>query len=268
MQNVDGRLHKQRQRRDGRDAVAAVAKPIAAEARLLCLDEFQVNDIADAMLLGRLFEALVSHGTFIVVSSNTDPERLYEEGLNRRLFLPFIKFIEAGLEIITVAGQLDYRLKRLAEENVYVFPLGHAAGEHVQRLWEKLTDGESGASLKIEVQSRAVKVPLAWHRLARFSFEALCDAPLGAQDYLALASRFDVIFIENIPVLDRWRLDAARRLTLLIDTLYDAEAKVVISAEAAAADLARGVKGFERTASRLEEMQSAEYWRAKKGLFS
>jgi cell division protein ZapE len=268
MQDVHGRLHKLRQGGHGRDAVTAVAKQIAAEVRLLCLDEFQVNDITDAMLLGRLFEALVSHGTFIVVSSNTEPKRLYEEGLNRQLFLPFIKFIEAGFEIITVAGQLDYRLKRITEEGVYVFPLGHEAGAHVRRLWEKLTEGESGAPLDIEVQGRTLKVPIAWNRLARFSFEALCEAPLGAQDYLALANRFDVIFIENIPVLDRRGLDAARRLTLLVDTLYDAEAKVVISADAPLAGLVRGVKGFERTASRLEEMQSAGYWNGKKSLLS
>jgi cell division protein ZapE len=260
MQDVHRRLYDLRQREHGPDAVAQVATSLAGEAQILCLDEFQVHDIADAMLLGRLFEALIAKDVLIVASSNTKPEQLYEEGLNRQLFLPFIKLIKDRFEPIRVAGGVDYRLKRIAGEQVYVTPLGEKAQRHVQHLWEKLTDGERGRPRELKVQGRSMMVPLAAHGAARFTFEALCEKPLGAADYLTLARQFDTIFIEKVPVLGGLRRDARKRMIKLIDTLYDARVRVVISAEAPASLLAADIKEFERTASRLEEMQGKDYW--------
>jgi cell division protein ZapE len=260
MQNVHGRLYDLRQREHGADAVAQVATSLAGEAQILCLDEFQVHDIADAMLLGRLFEALIARDVSIIASSNTEPERLYEEGLNRQLFLPFIKLIKDRFEPLKVEGGIDYRLKRIAGEQVYLTPLDEKAQRHVQQLWEKLTDGERGTPMELKVLGRSIMVPLAAHGAARFSFEALCEKPLGSADYLALARQFDTIFIEKVPVLGGRRRDARKRMIKLIDTLYDARVRVVISAEAPPSLLAADVKEFQRTASRLQEMQGKDYW--------
>jgi cell division protein ZapE len=255
MQDVHARLHALRRRPSGAEAVAEVAKAIASAAKLLCLDEFQVNDITNAMLLGRLFEALIAEDVFIVVSSNTQPERLYEDGLNRQLFLPFIALMKARFELIDVKGSTDYRLKRMTGEEVYVWPLVEKADKHLQRLWEMLTEGTGGEPLDMRVKGRILHVPQAARGMARFSFKALCEAPLASADYLALAYRYQTIFIEQVPRLGE-RRDAARRFITLIDILYDAHVRVVISAAAPPSELAPGLIDFERTASRLQEMQS------------
>jgi cell division protein ZapE len=260
MQDVHARLGALRREPNGADAVGEVAEGIASTAKLLCLDEFQVNDITDAMLLGRLFEALIEKDVFIVVSSNTPADRLYEDGLNRQLFLPFIALIKACFEIIEVEGQIDYRLKRMAGEEIYIWPLGTRADACVDRLWEMVTQGRKGEPEDIKVQGRVLHVPLAARGAVRFTFAGLCEAPLGSADYLALARRFQTIFIERVPVLGSERHDVRRRFISLIDILYDAHLRVVISAAAPPDQLAPGARDFERTASRLQEMQGRDYW--------
>ena len=260
MQDVHARLHALRRRSIKGDGVEEVAKAIASRAKLLCLDEFQINDITDAMLLGRLFKALIEKDVFIVVSSNTPAERLYEDGLNRQLFMPFIALIKARFELIEVEGHIDYRLKRMAGEEVYVWPLGARADAYLDRLWEMVTKGTKGEPVDIKVHGRVLHVPLTARGAARFTFTALCEAPLGSADYLALAGLFQTIFIERTPVLGSDRHDVRRRFITLIDILYDAHLRVVISAAAPPAQLAPGRRDFERTASRLQEMQGRDYW--------
>ncbi len=259
MQEVHGMLHGLRQARGGA-AVAMVARDIAAKAQVLCLDEFQVNDITDAMLLGRLFEALIAERVFIVVSSNIKPDRLYEDGLNRQLFLPFIRMIKEGFHCIEVAGRTDYRLRGMAGEAVYVWPLDDKADRHMQRLWDMLSGGAHDRPVEIKLKGRVLNVPLASRRAARFSFAELCEAPLGSADYLALAQSFDTIFIDRVPVLRRERRDAMKRFAKAIDIFYDRHVRVVVSAEAPPRELGPGSQDFERTASRLEEMRSRDYW--------
>lgn len=259
MEDVHTRLFALRQGQKAGQAVAEVAKAIGGTTKLLCLDEFQVNDIADAMLIGRLFKALIAEGVFIVLSSNFAPERLYENGLNRQLFLPFIALIKARFEQIEVKGTTDYRLKRLTGEEVFVWPLGLDADRHLQRLWEMLTDGAKGEPMDILIKGRILHVPRAARGVAWFTFAALCEAPLASADYLALAKRFPTVFIERVPKLGE-RSDATRRFITLIDILYDAHTRVVVSAAAAPSDLAPGSLDFERTLSRLQEMQGREYW--------
>jgi cell division protein ZapE len=258
MQDVHGKLHGLRPAKGG-EAVPTVARQIAEQVRLLCLDEFQVNDITDAMLLGRLFEALIAEKVFIVVSSNTEPDRLYEEGLNRQLFLRSIAMIKERFHVIEVAGSMDYRLRRMAGEDSYVWPIGEKTLLHMQRLWDMLREEASGQPALIKLKGRVLEVPLAARRAARFSFAELCEAPLGSADYLALAQSFDTIFIDRVPRLGRERRDAMKRFIKAIDIFYDHHVRVVVSAEAPPRELGAG-QGFERTASRLEEMRSRDYW--------
>ena len=260
MQDVQAKLHALRQERSRGEAVAKVAKAIADTAMLLCLDEFQVNDITDAMLLGRLFEALIAEDVFIVVSSNTPPVKLYENGLNRQLFLPFIGLIGSRFELIEIEGRFDYRLNRMAGEEIFLWPLGERADAHLHHLWEAVTEGRKAEPVDIKIQGRILRVPEAARGAARFTFADLCEAPLGSADYLALADRFQTIFIEKVPELGNSRRDARCRFISLIDILYDAHARVVISAAKPPLGLAPDAKDFERTGSRLQEMQGRDYW--------
>jgi cell division protein ZapE len=266
MQDVHARLHQARKRHKADDAIAAVSQEIAAGAQLLCLDEMQVSDIADAMIVGRLFEHLFALGVVMVTTSNSPPHDLYKDGLNRGLFLPFIRLIEERLEIVELASPVDYRLGRIRGERTFITPLGPATDAKVQDLWEKLTDTEKGQPTSIEVLGRRLAVPEAAHGAARFGFHDLCEAPLGPADYLALAGAFKLVFVENIPVLSPAERNAAKRFVLLIDTLYDARTRLVASAQAAPAAIYGGKDHrleFARTVSRLEEMQSAAWWGAK-----
>lgn len=269
MQDVHGRIHAIRQQQrtghvwDDADPIAMVAERIASESHLLCFDEFQVTDIADAMILGRLFEALFRNGVVVVATSNTAPGDLYLNGLNRNVFLPFIALIEERLETIAIEDGRDYRQDRLKGERVYLTPLDQKAGEDFGRLWSKLTDGERGEPASLPVLGRQVRIPLAARGSARFSFADLCGAPLGAADYSAIAEAFHTIFIEDVPRLPRERHNEARRFITLIDTLYENGNRLVISAEAQPEDIYIGGEGggaFARTASRLNEMQSSGYW--------
>ena len=246
------------------DPLAPAAKRISLEATLLCFDEFQVDDVADAMILGRLFEKLFSYGVVIVATSNTPPDRLYEGGLNRQLFLPFIALIKERMNVLELNSPRDYRLERMAGLDLYISPLGPKADAAMDEAWRRLTDTNKGDALALDVLGRKLEVPQAAKGVARFSFDALCGQPLGAADYLALARTFHTLLIDRIPRMTAEDRDEARRFTLLIDTLYDERVKLVCSADAPPFELY--VEGdladaFKRAASRLVEMQSADYAR-------
>ncbi len=265
MADVHAQIHRERQREDSSDPIPPVAAGIAKRARLLCFDEFQVDDVADAMILGRLFEQLLGRGVVIVATSNTPPERLYEDGLNRQLFLPFIAMIEQRLEIVELNGPLDFRRQRMSSLGVYLQPLGPQSDAAMNAAWRSLTDGAQGASRTLRVFGRTLSVPQAANGVARFSFADLCIKPLAAADYLAIAQAFHTVLIDRIPMLGSEQRNEARRFVVLIDTLYDASVKLVCSAavppEKLYPDTGEISKAFRRTISRLHEMQSAAYLR-------
>jgi cell division protein ZapE len=252
----------------GDDPIAPTAALIAAQARLLCFDELQVTDIADAMILGRLFEALFEDGVVLVATSNRPPGDLYKDGLNRQLFLPFIDLIEDRLEVVAVKGASDYRLDRLRGAEVYLTPEDAAHRQAFDRLWTDQLDGQPETAAVLEVLGRRLTFPRAMSGLLRATFDELCSAALGPQDYLAIARRFHTVFLEDLPRLDPARRNEARRLVTLIDELYEAEAKLVVLAEAEPDHLypaGDGAFEFERTASRLQEMRSAAWLEKAKG---
>jgi len=265
MQDVHGRLHAARKAHH-RDAIAPVAKAIAGEAQLLCLDEMQITDIADAMIVGRLFEGLMAAGTVIVTTSNLPPDGLYRDGLNRQLFLPFIRLIGERLEVISLDSLTDYRLGRVKGHETFLTPISPETDRLLQDLWTRLTDTSEGEAVEVDVLGRKLHVPQAAHACARFNFADLCERPLGPADYLAIAHNFRTVFVEHIPALGPERRNEAKRFVMLIDTLYDARARVVAtSAEAPEAIYPAGDHAFEfgRTVSRLKEMQSAGWWGKK-----
>lgn len=248
--------------RDGDDPIPPVARAIAQATTLLCFDEFQVTDVADAMILGRLFEQLFAQGIVIVATSNTAPDRLYDGGLNRQLFLPFIALIEKYLDVVELNGPQDYRLARMSSLKRYITPLGPAADAAMDAAWLALTDGAAGTPRTLHVLGRELLVPRAADGTARFSFDQLCLAPLAAADYLAVAQAFRVVFIDRIPLMNADMRDGARRFITLIDTLYDVGVHLVCSAAGPPDALyteGDGAEAFRRTASRLVEMQSDEY---------
>jgi cell division protein ZapE len=247
------------------DPVAAVTKPVIASTRLLCLDEFQVSDITNAMLLGRLFEKLFAGGVTLVATSNTPPDRLYENGLNRQLFLPFIALLKENAEIVLLDASTDYRRLKFAGQQVFRFGTGREVQQAMDALWLRLTGGVSGTPTEVESLGRRIPVPLAAMGAARFSFSDLCEKPLGARDYLRLAHAFDTLMIEHVPQFGPDRTDAARRFVLLIDTLYDRGIKLAASFAVPLDELCRNAcvaPEFDRTTSRLIEMQSAAYLEA------
>jgi cell division protein ZapE len=262
MVETHARIHEERQKAGMTDPIAPVARQIANASTLLCFDEFQVTDIADAMILGRLFEHLFALGVVIVATSNTPPDRLYEGGLNRQLFLPFIADFKARLDIVELNGQVDYRLHRISGLDVYLWPLGPKADAAMDAAWLKLTDRTGGAPMNLTVLGRSVRVPKAARGVARFDFEDLCCQPLAAADYLAIAHAFHTVLIDHIPKLGPDQRNEARRFVLLIDTLYDEGVKLICSAAAPPEELyaaGDGVDAFRRTVSRLHEMQSEDY---------
>ena len=248
----------------GDDPIAPVAKRIATEATLLAFDEFQVTDVADAMILGRLFEKLFALGVVIVATSNTRPERLYEGGLNRGLFVPFIALIVEKMQVVELDGPRDYRLERMKGLSVYITPLSADTDAAMDAAWNRLTDTARGSPRTLIVLQRKVVVPEAAKGVARFSFDALGRLALGPADYVALARAFHTILIDRIPRFGPDDLNEARRFTLLIDTLYDERVKLVCSAAAPPAELCEDcgdAEWFKRAASRLIEMQSPDYMR-------
>lgn len=261
MVETHARIHEARQQR-AEDPIPPVARAIAREAALLCFDEFQVTDVADAMILSRLFEQLFAAGVVVVATSNTPPQRLYQGGLNRQLFLPFIAMLKEKLDIVELNGPQDYRLQRLAQLETYITPLGPAADAAMDAAWLRLTDRKQGESQTLAVLGRKLSVPQAAKGVARFSFDQLCRQPLGAADYLEIARHFHTLLIDHIPKLGPAERNEAKRFTTLIDTLYDENVKLICSAAAPPDTLypmGDGADAFRRTASRLAEMQSTEY---------
>ncbi|CAG0955339.1 MAG: cell division protein ZapE [Rhizobiaceae bacterium] len=276
MADVQDRIQKHRQaRKDGTikedDPIPPVARALADEAWVLCFDEFSVTDIADAMILSRLFSALFSAGVVLVATSNVEPGSLYRDGLNRQLFLPFVDLLRRHAEVLSLDAQKDYRLDRLNRLPVYLAPADADADRQMDESWALMTNDEPAAAAEVIVKGRHVGVPLAAATAARFTFHDLCEKPLGARDYLAIAGRFDTIFIDHVPVMDDHRRNEAKRFILLIDTLYDHKVRLVVSAAAPPGELYRGRRGheafeFDRTASRLMEMQSRDWldaWTAR-----
>jgi cell division protein ZapE len=244
------------------DPIAAVTKPILADTRLLCLDEFQVTDITNAMLLGRLFEKLFAGGVTLVATSNTRPADLYRDGLNRELFLPFIGMLEANTEMIALDGPTDYRQLKFEGEEVYRFGSGPEVDAAMDRLWLKLTGGEPGAPGILRSLGREIVVPRTAMGAARFSFAELCEAPLGARDYLRLAHAYDTLMIDHVPPFGEANPGPSKRFVLLIDTLYDRGIKLAASFAVPLDRIAaetRNAAEFARCISRLHEMQSADY---------
>ncbi|RAK59687.1 cell division protein ZapE [Phenylobacterium hankyongense] len=246
----------------GDDPIPPVADLVADAARLLCFDEFQVTDIADAMILGRLFEALFARGVTLVATSNRAPDDLYKDGINRQLFLPFIDLLKARLEVVTVAGGHDYRLDRLRAAGAWFSPDDPDNQRCFDRLWRDMLGAEEESGATLEVLGRQVTLPRASGGLVRAGFASLCSVALGPNDYLALAGRFHTVFLEDVPKLTANRREEARRFVILIDTLYEAKTRLVVLAEAEPAQLypaGDGAFEFERTASRLQEMRSTDW---------
>ncbi len=268
MADVHERIHIERQTRSD-DPIAPVARALASDARLLCFDEFQVLDVADAMILGRLFQQLFARGVVVVATSNVAPDHLYEGGLNRQLFLPFIELLKSTLDAFALVGPLDYRLHRIGGLRVYLTPLSAESDWAMDAAWLRLTDEGRPLPVILTVLGRSLHVPRAAKGVARFSFDDLCVQPLAAPDYLAIAQAFHTVMIDRIPQLSAAARNEARRFIVLIDTLYDEGVKLICSAAVAPAELYRegdGAESFRRTASRLIEMQSDDYLRRGHGV--
>lgn len=263
MQQAHKSFHKiKREHPEVDDPVPALADLIAGEAALLCFDEFQVHDIVDAMILGRLFEALFARQVVVVATSNTLPDDLYKGKPGRDAFLPFIELLKKRLDVLVLDSAQDYRRGREHGLKAWVVPADSRADAAIDRVFAHLTEGQPPKSETLVIQSRRLVVPLAAKGVARFDFEALCKVALGAGDYLAIATHYHTVLIDGIPRLSPDNFDEARRFVTLIDALYEHRCKLYASAAAYPDDLYRSGEGasiFERTASRLEEMQSETY---------
>ena len=246
------------------DPIRHVADALAEEAWLLCFDEFHVTDIADAMILGRLFTRLFEQGVVVVATSNVEPDELYKDGLNRALFLPFIALLRAHMEVVRLEAPKDFRLEKLSGQPVWYVPADEDAEVALDMAWQRLTGMLSGEPCEIPMKGRVIRVAEAAKGVARFSFAQLCGQPLGASDYLRIAREFHTIILDRVPVMDYPQRNEAKRFIALIDTLYDNAVKLVASAQAEPSALYLGDEGYEanefkRTASRLFEMRSNEY---------
>jgi len=267
MAEVHDRIGEARKKVDG-DPIPSVAEAIADEARLLCFDELHVTDIADAMILGRLFKVLFERDVVVVSTSNSHPTELYKNGLNRQLFLPFIDLIGQRMDVHELAAAKDFRLEKLSGRPLYFSPLDAEAEAGLDAAWLDMTGSKKFEGCSLEVKGREIEVPRAAMGVARFEFGDLCSKPLGSLDYLAIARAFHTIIIDGIPVLSRAQRNEARRFINLIDTLYDNRICLIASAEAEPGDIYQegdGIDLFERTQSRLIEMRSAEYLADREG---
>lgn len=248
---------------DDADPVEAVVKPILKNGlRLLCLDEFHVHDIANAMLLDRLFSKLFAGGVTLVATSNVVPDGLYKDGLNRQLFLPFIALLKERTVVADLPSAQDYRRLKFAGQHVYAFGTGPEVDAAMDQMWQRMTGGERGEAGVVESIGRHIPVPLTAMGAARFAFSDLCEKPLGTRDFVRIAHQFDSILLDHVPQMDRTKSDAAKRFILLIDSLYDRGVKLAASFAVPLEELGADDKTafeFQRTLSRLTEMQSAEY---------
>jgi cell division protein ZapE len=269
MTEVHERIHAYRQEiKNGalpeQDPIQHAAAAIADETWLLCFDEFHVTDIADAMILGRLFTRLFDLGTVVVATSNLAPDELYKDGLNRALFLPFIALLERQCEVVRLEARIDFRLEKLTGMPTWYVPADAKADAALDAAWRRLSGGQGGAPHDLMVKGHLVRVPMAAMGVARFSFDQLCAQPLAAGDYLKIAHEFHTIILDRIPVMDHSRRNEAKRFIILIDTLYDNAVKLLASAQAQPDALYTASDGYEvqefkRTASRLIEMRSQSY---------
>ncbi len=265
MIEVQEELHRWRkQEKNDRehDPIVPIADKLAKDAWLLCFDEFHVVDITDAMILGRLFEALFARGVVVVATSNFAPDVLYKDGLNRELFLPFIKLIKQKLDVLHLDSPTDYRHERLMAMDVYISPLGPETTAALEDDFAELTEGAVSEPDTIEVKGRVLNVSRACRGVAWFTFAELCERALGAGDYIAVAERYHTIVLDGVPKLDEARRNEAKRLMLLIDELYEHKVNLVMAAETPPHQLyteGRHAFEFERAVSRLMEMQSPEY---------
>jgi cell division protein ZapE len=265
MLEVHQRIHERRHEKA--DPIGPVARAMAAEASLLCFDEFQVTDIADAMILGRLFTALFEAGVVVVATSNRAPTELYKDGLQRERFLPFIALLQEKLDILELEGGRDYRLARFAGRQVYFVPDDDRAYRALERAFGDLTDNLSARPATLAVQGRTLTVPRAVKSVAWFSFEELCARPLGPGDYLVLCREYHTFIVEGIPRLGPDQRNEAKRFHIFIDSLYEAHGNLVASAAVPPQEIYRAGDGefeFARTVSRLLEMQSDDYIAARR----
>ncbi|AEI96155.1 MULTISPECIES: cell division protein ZapE [Roseobacter] len=260
MQEIHAAMHEVR-KSGVEDAISPVAADVAASVRLLAFDEMQISDITDAMIVGRLFEALFSAGVVVITTSNRHPDELYKNGLNRDLFLPFIALIKERMVVHELVSPTDYRQDRLGGQQVYFTPVNSDARKAMDAVWDDLAGGP-GTPLILKVKGRDVELPAFRNSVARAGFHDLCGKPLGPADYLTLAEAVKVLMIDGIPSLSRSNFNEAKRFVTLIDALYEAKVRLICSAAAKPEMLyveGEGTFEFERTASRLREMQGSDW---------
>ena len=268
MLEVQARLHRRREELAAKgappesDTIVPIGKEIAAETRLLCFDEFQVTNIADAMILGRLFETLFEEGITVIATSNRAPDDLYKNGLQRDRFLPFIELVKQRLEVLELGGSQDYRMGRLRELDLYLTPLGAWATKKLDEAFRALSNGADGEPRVLRTQGRNVEVPRAAPGVAMAHFMDWCARPMGAADFLCIADNFHTVIVAEIPRMGPDSRDKAVRFVTMIDTFYERKVKFICSAAANPGGLypeGDGSFEFQRTVSRLMEMQSPEY---------
>lgn len=269
MQDAQERIHQHREafkrgETKQEDPIPQIAETLAQDAGVLCFDEFTVTDIADAMILGRLFEAMFDEGVVVIATSNVEPQNLYKNGLNRKIFLPFIDLLLENVDVFNLDARTDFRLEKLDQAPVYYTPLNAKTKKAMDETWTRLTGTDAGLPETLELKGRTLKIRQAASGVARVSFKTLCLEPRSAADYLAIARNYHTVFLEDIPIMQREDHNAAKRFILLIDTLYDNHIRIVVSAQAKPDELYTATSGteafeFKRTISRLHEMQSREY---------
>jgi cell division protein ZapE len=250
----------------GDDVIGRIAGELADQAKLLCLDEMQIVDIADAMIIGRLYDALYERGVVLVTTANLPPDGLYRDGLNRQLFLPFIARLKETMDVVSLDSKHDYRLGRVTARQTFLSPPTAENRVDFNALWHDLTDGSMGQAESLDVLGRKLTVLKAAHGCASFTFYELCGEALGPADYLAIASAYRTVFISGVPRLKAAQRNECKRLILMIDTFYDAHTKLVALAEDVPEKLFpknQHVQESKRTVSRLREMQAMSWWQDK-----
>ena len=243
------------------DPINSVAIKISKAVSILCFDEFQITDITDAMLVGRLFEKLIQRGTYIVTTSNRHPDDLYQHGLNRQLFIPFIELFKENLIVMELNTAKDYRRQKLSGKKIFLSPINQKTREEFNKIWSSLVV-EPCSFLELSFKSRTIQLPKYYNGVARSSFNNLCGSAMSALDYLMICKHIKVLFIEDIPILNQTQMDSAKRFVTLIDTLYENRVKIICLAKEIPEKLytkGRGSFEFERTVSRLYEMQSKDW---------